>query len=62
MGNCPHRKYIPKLIELVQTGLIDPTQVLPEEIEPLASALDAYKAFDLRQAGWMKVKLEPALV
>jgi threonine dehydrogenase-like Zn-dependent dehydrogenase len=62
MGNCPHRKYIPTLVGLVQNGTVDPTQVLREEVEPLGSALEAYKAFDLRKPGWIKVKLEPALV
>jgi len=28
--------------------------------EPIESAIDAYKAFDTRQAGWIKVKLEQA--
>ncbi len=57
MGNCPHRKYLPLLIDLVQTGAIDPTKVLTEH-EPLADALEAYKAFDRREPGWIKVKLE----
>jgi threonine dehydrogenase-like Zn-dependent dehydrogenase len=61
MGNCPHRKYIPPLVDLVQSGTIDPTQVLTKR-EPLMSAIDAYKAFDLRQPGWVKVELEPAKV
>jgi threonine dehydrogenase-like Zn-dependent dehydrogenase len=59
MGNCPHRRFLPELIELVRTGAIDPRQVLTK-VEPLTSALDAYKAFDLRQPGWMKVELQPA--
>jgi threonine dehydrogenase-like Zn-dependent dehydrogenase len=58
-GNCNHRKYIPRLIDLVRTGVIDPTKVLTET-EPLSSAIDAYRAFDLRHRGWTKVKLEPA--
>jgi threonine dehydrogenase-like Zn-dependent dehydrogenase len=62
MGNCPHRKYLPHLVELVRGGNIDPTQVVPEEVEPISAALDAYKAFDLRKRGWIKVKLEPTLV
>jgi threonine dehydrogenase-like Zn-dependent dehydrogenase len=61
MGNCPHRKYIPMLINLVHAGVVDPAEVLTQ-VEPLASAIDAYKAFDERQPGWMKVELEPALV
>lgn len=39
----------------------DLTQVLREEVEPQVSALAAYKAFDLRKPGWIKVKMEPAL-
>jgi threonine dehydrogenase-like Zn-dependent dehydrogenase len=58
MGNCNHRRYLPKLIELVRSHAVDPTQVLSQR-EPLVGAIDAYKAFDLRQPGWMKVKLEP---
>jgi len=38
-----------------------PTQVLTKR-EPLMSAIDAYKAFDLRQPGWVKVELAPAKV
>lgn len=29
MGNCNHRKYIPHLIELVESGVADPLQLLP---------------------------------
>jgi threonine dehydrogenase-like Zn-dependent dehydrogenase len=58
MGNCNHRDYIPTLIELISSGMIEPSGVLTQT-EPLASALDAYKAFDTRQPGWIKVKLEP---
>ncbi len=61
MGNCPHRKYVPMLVDLVQNGTIDPTQVLTK-VEPLTSALEAYKAFDTRQPGWIKVELQPAQV
>ena len=59
MGNCNHRKYIPHLIDLVRTGVVDPTQILTET-EPLTSAIEAYREFDLRHRGWTKVKLEPA--
>jgi threonine dehydrogenase-like Zn-dependent dehydrogenase len=59
-GNCPHRKYLPRLIRLVQSGVIDPTQVLTQ-VEGMTSAIEAYKAFDEKQPGWMKVELEPAL-
>jgi threonine dehydrogenase-like Zn-dependent dehydrogenase len=58
MGNCPHRRYVPELVEMVRTGVIDPHEVLTK-VEPLTSAIEAYKAFDLRQPGWVKVELEP---
>ncbi len=59
MGNCPHRRYIPKLVELVSSGVVDPTMILTNR-EPMASALEAYEAFDRRQPGWIKVMLAPA--
>jgi threonine dehydrogenase-like Zn-dependent dehydrogenase len=59
MGNCHHRTYIPKLIDAVKSGLVNPARVLTN-VEPLADAIEAYKAFDTRQPGWMKVELKPA--
>jgi threonine dehydrogenase-like Zn-dependent dehydrogenase len=58
MGNCNHRKYIPTLVDMVQNGTVDPKQVLTQ-VEPLISVIDAYKAFDTRQPGWVKVELVP---
>jgi threonine dehydrogenase-like Zn-dependent dehydrogenase len=58
MGNCDHRQYIPKLVDVVRNGTIDPTEVLTQ-VEPLTSVIDAYKAFDKRQAGWIEVELVP---
>ena len=46
------------LIDLVQRGTVDPSRILTQA-DPLMSAIDAYKAFDMRRPGWMKVKLEP---
>lgn len=60
MGNCPHRKYIPKLIELVESGAVDPTTIL-SHVEPTTGALDAFKEFDQHSPGWLKVELLPAL-
>jgi len=40
MGNCNHRKYIPRLIELVRSSNFDPTTIITRQ-EPLTSALDA---------------------
>ena len=59
MGNCNHRKYIPMLLDKVESGVLDPETVLTN-VEPLSSVIDAYKAFDTRQPGWVKVKLEPS--
>ncbi|WP_447980051.1 zinc-dependent alcohol dehydrogenase [Candidatus Nitrospira bockiana] len=61
MGNCNHRRYIPRLLELVQSGIVDPAEILTQE-EPLTSAIEAYKAFDTRRPGWIKVKLDPERV
>lgn len=58
MGNCNHRKYIPDLVEMVATGVIDPLRVLTQ-IEPMSDAISAYEAFDKRLPGWTKVELEP---
>ena len=58
MGNCNHRKYIPKLLELVRIGAIDPTEVLTQ-VEPISDVIEAYKQFDKRTHGWVKVMLEP---
>ncbi|HEY6968405.1 MAG TPA: zinc-dependent alcohol dehydrogenase [Candidatus Angelobacter sp.] len=58
MGNCNHRKYIPKLLELVRIGAIDPTEVLTQ-VEPISDVIEAYKQFDKRTPGWVKVMLEP---
>ena len=58
MGNCNHRKYIPHLIELVQSGIIDPARLVTQ-VESMESVIDAYKAFDTRSPGWLKVELVP---
>ena len=61
MGNCNHRKYISKLLELVRAGEVDPTAIL-SRVEPMTSAIDAYRSFDLRKPGWLKVELEPPML
>ncbi len=61
MGNCNHRRYIPDLIELIRSRVIDPSKIITQH-EPMDSAVDAYKAFDVHQSGWMKVKLEPTRI
>ncbi|WP_334023055.1 zinc-dependent alcohol dehydrogenase [Burkholderia gladioli] len=58
MGNCNHRTIAPRLVELVVGGTFDPLSVLTQR-EPLTSAIEAYRTFDAREPGWVKVKLEP---
>lgn len=58
MGNCNHRKYIPMLIDLVSSGVVDPTVILTQE-RALSSSIEAFENFDRREEGWIKVELEP---
>ena len=58
MGNCNHRRYIPKLVDLVAAGTVDPTEVVTQD-EPLPAGIEAYEEFDKRRPGWMKVELTP---
>jgi len=59
MGNCNHRKYIPMLLDKIKSGVLDPEKVLTQT-EPMTSVLEAYRAFDTRQPGWIKVELKPS--
>lgn len=59
MGNCNHRAVTPALIERVSNGSFDPLRVLSNR-EPMMHVIEAYKAFDQRQPGWIKVALDPA--
>ncbi len=56
MGNCNHRRYIPGLIGKVRNGSLRPRDILTQT-EPMMDVLDAYEAFDRRDAGWIKVAL-----
>jgi len=58
-GNCNHRKYIPKLLALIHSRMVNLDFIL-SNVEPLTSALDAYRSFNDRQSGWIKVELRPA--
>ncbi|MDH1263498.1 glutathione-dependent formaldehyde dehydrogenase [Pseudomonas sp. GD03944] len=59
MGNCNHRRYIPRLIEMIQAGRIDPAKILTQ-VKPMNDAIAAFEAFDRRDSGWIKVELRPA--
>jgi threonine dehydrogenase-like Zn-dependent dehydrogenase len=57
MGNCHHRRYIPELLRLVRTGAVDVARLLTQH-ESMTSVIEAYQAFDRRDPGWLKVKLD----
>jgi threonine dehydrogenase-like Zn-dependent dehydrogenase len=61
MGDCPHRRYLPKLVRMVASGLLHPSRILTKRLA-FAEAIDAYKAFDKHQEGWLKVELVPSQV
>ena len=50
---------VPQLVGLTATGAIDPTRILTQT-EPITDAIEAYRIFDQRQPGWIKVELNPA--
>jgi len=58
-GNCNHRRYLPKLVELTATGAIDLAPLLTQH-EPLTDVIAAYEQFDRRDPGWLKVALAPS--
>jgi threonine dehydrogenase-like Zn-dependent dehydrogenase len=58
-ANCSHRKYIPKLLELVEKGDFHPSTILTVA-DGLTDAITCYKNFDKRRSGWVKVELIPA--
>jgi threonine dehydrogenase-like Zn-dependent dehydrogenase len=58
-GNCNHRHYMPHLLKLVADGSVDPALLLTEQ-EPMSDVMAAYREFDRREPGWLKVALNPA--
>jgi len=57
-GNCNHRKYIPMLMQIVSAGSVQPERIITQE-QPIRSAIDAYRMFADKKAGWLKVELRP---
>ncbi|MEV4823381.1 zinc-dependent alcohol dehydrogenase [Micromonospora sp. NPDC049274] len=55
-GNCHHRRYIPELLQLVINGTVDPARLLTKH-EPIGDVLEAYRQFQDRDPGWLKVAL-----
>jgi threonine dehydrogenase-like Zn-dependent dehydrogenase len=56
-GACHHRRLIPKLLRMIEAGTIDPSKLVTHRM-PLTGAVEAYKAFDTRQPGWIKVEFD----
>jgi threonine dehydrogenase-like Zn-dependent dehydrogenase len=57
MGNCNHRRYVPRLLDLVAAGLVDPAAFITQEEKP-TTAIEAYETFDRREEGWGKTVLD----
>jgi len=57
-GNCNHRRYIPDLVDIVRSRTAVPSEVLTQ-LEPISDAIEAYKTFDQKKIGWVKVELVP---
>jgi threonine dehydrogenase-like Zn-dependent dehydrogenase len=56
VGTCHHRRYLPELLQLVVNGTVDPAQLLTEQ-EPITDILGAYRQFQDRDPGWLRVAL-----
>ena len=56
MGNCDHRSVTPPLLDLVASGVFDPTRFITQH-EPISDVVDAYLTFDQREEGWLKTVL-----
>jgi threonine dehydrogenase-like Zn-dependent dehydrogenase len=59
MGNCNHRRYVHDLIDVVASGRMGLAANITQS-EPIADVIAAYEAFDRREPGWVKVKIEPS--
>lgn len=60
LGNCNHRKYIPSLLSLIESNVFDPSLILSQVI-PMSSVVSAYKEFDKKHEGWVKVEIIPGM-
>ncbi len=55
-GNCNHRRYIPHLLSLIANGTVDPAKLVTQH-KPMTDVLAAYREFDDRDPGWLKVTI-----
>jgi threonine dehydrogenase-like Zn-dependent dehydrogenase len=58
MGDCPHRRYLPRALRWVSNGTIRPSRVLSQKTG-LGDAIAAYREFANHRDGWLKVELLP---
>lgn len=58
-GQCPVARYNRHLRDLIIAGRAAPSFIVSHEL-PLEDAPDAYKRFDKREDGYIKVLLHPA--
>ena len=58
-GQTHVQKYVPKLLEHIRNGDIDPSFVVTHRL-PLSQAVEGYKLFSTQQDGCIKVVLDPA--
>lgn len=59
MGNCHHRRYLPRLVSMVSSGTLDTTPFITRWADT-EGAIGAYERFDRREQGWTKVALDTA--
>jgi len=57
MGNCNHRRYLPRLLSMVASGGFEPTAFITQHERPV-NAIEAYETFDRREEGWLKTVLD----
>ncbi len=57
-ANCSHRKYMTKLLEIVEKGDFRPSSILTVT-DGFTDAISCYENFDKRCSGWVKVELIP---
>lgn len=58
MGDCPHRRYLPRALRWVANGTIRPSRVLSQKAG-LDNAIACYRDFANHRDGWLKVELLP---
>lgn len=58
-GLCPAPVYIPKLLEAVEHGRVDPSYIFTHTLD-LADATRGYEIMNTRESGSVKVSLRPA--